>query len=156
MRYRKVVAYLRSNSFERAGWCLLSNGPQSRLQQDQALRGISSLGSTHRSFNLVGLKKFYSRIPFQAWIWPVIVHSLVVYLMSRSPQSTQYLLLSIRALACDCLLHCLPGILSLTTLPQLGQKRTGGFVSRWLKLGHDLMFILIIVRSVSLFKHKSR
>ena len=70
---------------------------------------------------------------------------VVVYLMSCSPQSTQYLFLSIRALACDCSLHCLAGIFSLTTLPQLGQKRTGGFVSRWLRLGHAVMFILIPV-----------
>ena len=79
-----------------------------------------------------------------------------VYLASRSPHATQYLFLSIRALACDCSPHCLAGTLSLTTLPQLGQKRTGGFVSRWLKLGHGVMFILLFpsVRA-AIFKHES-
>ena len=60
----------------------------------------------------------------------MIVCPLVVYLMSCSPQSTQYLFLSIRALECDCSLHCLAGIFSLTTSPQFGQQRTGGFVFR--------------------------
>lgn len=52
------------------------------------------------------------------------------YFMSCSPQSTQNLLRFIRVAACDCLLHCLSGILSLTTLPQLGQKRTGAWECR--------------------------
>lgn len=50
---------------------------------------------------------------------------------------------------CDCSLHCLVGILSLTTLPQLGQKRTGGFLFRWLKLGQGLMFIVTPVGLVA-------
>jgi len=81
---------------------------------------------------------------------------LVVYLMSCSPQPTQYVFPSILALAWEDSLHCLMAILLLTTLPQLGQKRIGGLVSRWLKLGHGVMFILIPVGQVAVFKHESR
>ena len=81
---------------------------------------------------------------------------MVIYLMSRSPQSTQYLFLFILALACDCSLHCLGGILSLTTLPQLGQKHTGGFASRWFMLGQGVMFIAIPIGRVAGYKRVSR
>ena len=81
---------------------------------------------------------------------------MVIYLMSRSPQSTPYLFLSILALACDCSLHRFGRILSLTTSPQMGQKRTGGFASRWFILGQGVMFIVIPKGRVAGFKRVSR
>jgi len=45
-------------------------------------------------------------------------------------QSTQNLLWFIRLWACNCPLHCLIGILSLTTSPQFGQQRTDAFEVR--------------------------
>ena len=39
-------------------------------------------------------------------------------------------------------LHSLARILWLTTIPQLGQNRTGGLVTRWFKLGHGVLIIL--------------